>query len=70
MMDLQTIKTINEERARESRENNFQPFLIESKEQIESFNGFPFAVSTPLTNNVARCLNPLLVLSTLQTIFK
>lgn len=42
MMDLQTIKRVNEEKARESKENKIEPFVIESQEQIESFDGFPF----------------------------
>lgn len=42
MYDLQTIKRMNKERAEEAQEKRLQPFLIENKEQIDSFNQIPF----------------------------
>lgn len=42
MMDLQTIKSMNKERCREAKKENLKPFIIESQEQIDSFEGFPF----------------------------
>lgn len=42
MMDLQTIKRMNNEKAKESKRDNVEPFVIESQEQLNSFEGFPF----------------------------
>lgn len=42
MMDLATIKQVNEEKCNEAKENNVEPFVIENQEQIDSFKGFPF----------------------------
>lgn len=42
MMDLETIKSTNEERASQARKENIKPFVIESQDQINSFKGFPF----------------------------
>lgn len=42
MMDLATIKAVNKEKTELAKQDNIQPFIIESQGQIDNFKNFPF----------------------------